>query len=217
MITSLDSSLYIIVALLPLVAGLLVSQANPYKALVIRGILGAIAARVYAILGAADVALTEALVGTMLAITLYAVAVRSSLVMRLGVLDTDADEETQPLMDVLRTALSEYQMRLERVTYPNQQALQQALIDKEIHGMCHRVGQSSTSVSTRERSPVEHSHVHITLRIRRLYDILEAETSAEGVTMSMHLNEHMEPGDSSAMLNAVSIGGEQTEPAEEAS
>ena len=68
-----------IVLLLPLSAGLLVSQSNPFHALVIRGILGAVAALVYAVLGAADVALTEALVGTMLSTTLYAVAVRSSV------------------------------------------------------------------------------------------------------------------------------------------
>lgn len=75
-----DSSyIAVIVMLLPLSAGLLVSQTNPFHALIIRGILGAVAALVYAVLGAADVALTEALVGTMLSTTLYAVAVRSSM------------------------------------------------------------------------------------------------------------------------------------------
>jgi len=38
---------------------------------------------VYALLGAADVALTEALVGTLLSTTLYAIALRSSMVFRL--------------------------------------------------------------------------------------------------------------------------------------
>jgi putative multicomponent Na+:H+ antiporter subunit B len=56
-----DSYLYIIVALLPLTAGMLVTQVNPYHALILRGVLGAIAALVDAVLGAADVALTEAL------------------------------------------------------------------------------------------------------------------------------------------------------------
>lgn len=69
----------LIVMLLPLSGALLVSQKNPFHALVIRGILGAVASLVYAILGAADVALTEALVGTMLSTTLYAIAVRSSM------------------------------------------------------------------------------------------------------------------------------------------
>lgn len=84
-----DNYIYIIIALLPLAALMLVLEVNPYHALVIRAILGAVAALVYAVLGAADVALTEALVGTMLAITLYVIAVRSSLVMRLGIVKTN--------------------------------------------------------------------------------------------------------------------------------
>jgi putative multicomponent Na+:H+ antiporter subunit B len=73
-----------ITALLPLTAILVVLQGNPYQTLVLRGILGAVAALIYALLGAADVALTEALVGTLLSTTLYAVALRSSMVLRLA-------------------------------------------------------------------------------------------------------------------------------------
>jgi putative multicomponent Na+:H+ antiporter subunit B len=72
-----------ITALLPLTAVLLVSQGNPYQTLVLRGILGSVATLLYALLGAPDVALTEALVGTLLSTTLYAVALRSSMAMRL--------------------------------------------------------------------------------------------------------------------------------------
>lgn len=68
-----------IVALLPVTSLLLVLQTNPYRALIVRGVIGAIAALVYALFGAADVALTEALVGTLLSMTLYAIAIRSSL------------------------------------------------------------------------------------------------------------------------------------------
>ncbi|MEM6611190.1 MAG: hydrogenase subunit MbhD domain-containing protein, partial [Cyanobacteria bacterium P01_C01_bin.72] len=78
----IDKYIYVIVALLPIASLILVFQSNPYQALVVRAILGAVAALVYATLGGADVALTEALVGTMLATTLYVVTVRSSLVMR---------------------------------------------------------------------------------------------------------------------------------------
>lgn len=85
-----DTYLYLIIALLPLTAGMLITQTNPYHALVIRGVLGAVAAMVDAVLGAADVALTEALMGTMLSITLYAIAVRSSLVLRLGVIENQS-------------------------------------------------------------------------------------------------------------------------------
>lgn len=85
-----------IAALLPLTACMVVTQVNPYHALVIRGILGAVAALVYALFGAADVALTEALVGTMLSITLYAIAVRSSMSMRLGVVKGELEQVFVP-------------------------------------------------------------------------------------------------------------------------
>jgi putative multicomponent Na+:H+ antiporter subunit B len=102
-----------ITALLPLTAILLVVQASPYQTLVLRGILGAVAALVYALLGAADVALTEALVGTLLSTTLYAVALRSSMVLRLGCADPVA------VPSGLRTQLSRWletaNLRLELV------------------------------------------------------------------------------------------------------
>jgi putative multicomponent Na+:H+ antiporter subunit B len=72
-----------ITALLPVTALLLVSQSNPYQTLVLRGILGSVATLLYALLGAPDVAITEALVGTLLSTTLYAVALRSSMALRL--------------------------------------------------------------------------------------------------------------------------------------
>lgn len=133
-----EGEVTIMVALLPLAAAMLVLQSNPYHALVLRGILGAIAALVYAVLGAADVALTEALVGTMLAITLYAVAVRSSLVMRLGVLKTVATGPALavPFLEQLRQQMSHYHVRLELVPYPSLEALGTALQSKEIHGSC---------------------------------------------------------------------------------
>lgn len=84
-----DLYIYIIAALLPLTAYLTVVQSNPYQVMIMRGILGSIAALLYAIWGAADVALTEALMGTLLAVTLYAITVRSSLVMNLGVIEAE--------------------------------------------------------------------------------------------------------------------------------
>ena len=102
-----------ITALLPLTAILLVVQANPYQTLVLRGILGAVAALVYALLGAADVALTEALVGTLLSTTLYAVALRSSMVLRLGCADPVA--VPSGLRTQLRHWLESASLRLELV------------------------------------------------------------------------------------------------------
>jgi putative multicomponent Na+:H+ antiporter subunit B len=133
-----EGEVTLMVALLPLAAAMLVLQSNPYHALVLRGILGAIAALVYAVLGAADVALTEALVGTMLAITLYAVAVRSSLVMRLGVLKTveAGPALAVPFLEQLRQQMAHYHVRLELVPYPTLEALGTALQAKEIHGSC---------------------------------------------------------------------------------
>lgn len=83
-----------ITALLPLTAVLLVSQSNPYQTLVLRGILGSVATLLYALLGAPDVAITEALVGTLLSTTLYAVALRASMALRLE--DRRSGRDPQP-------------------------------------------------------------------------------------------------------------------------
>ncbi|HKL21864.1 MAG TPA: hydrogenase subunit MbhD domain-containing protein, partial [Tichowtungia sp.] len=77
--------LFSIALLLPLGALLTVLQRNPYNALISRGVLGAVSALAYASLGAADVAVTEALMGSLLIIVLYTIAVRATMVIRLGV------------------------------------------------------------------------------------------------------------------------------------
>jgi putative multicomponent Na+:H+ antiporter subunit B len=171
-----DSYIYIIIALLPLAACMLVFQVNPYHALVIRGILGAIAALVYTVLGAPDVALTEALVGTMLAITLYAIAVRSSLVMRLGVLE-EADDNYHfvKLIDEFRKIFDKRYMRLELVTYTNTQSLHRALMEKEVHAICAPTEQSDEdgAVYGEQKQPY-----HTKTRIQRIYDIMQTELSS---------------------------------------
>jgi putative multicomponent Na+:H+ antiporter subunit B len=175
-----DSYLYIIIALLPLAGCMVVFQVNPYHALVIRGILGAVSAMVYAVLGAPDVALTEALVGTMLAITLYAVAVRSSLVMRLGLVKDEADDEHHfgQLMDDLRTIFRKRQMRLELVPYPNTQALERALMDKEVHATCVRREQDHAS------SEDEKQFYHTAIRVKRIYEIMQTELTSPATILS---------------------------------
>ncbi|BAZ38795.1 hypothetical protein NIES4101_47400 [Calothrix sp. NIES-4101] len=170
-----DSYVYVITALLPLVASMLILQVNPYHALVIRGILGAVAALVYTILGAADVALTEALVGTLLAITLYAVAVRSSMVLRLGVLKeaiaTQEDfgnpqrSDFQQLVDELRSIFNKHHVRVELVPYPNQEDLQQALIEKEIHATCVFAPEDEEQAQPYQMQT----------RLHRLYEIMHSE------------------------------------------
>jgi len=175
-----DIYILLIIALLPLSAGLVVLQANPYHALVIRGILGAVAALVYAVLGGADVALTEALVGTMLAITLYAVAVRSSLVMRLGMISEGINQhnpQLEALIDSVQQTLSKYHMRLDVVSYADRHSLHQALIDKEIHATCIAAGQSE------EAKPY-----HLTIRVERLYEIMQTELLLGVTSLSMPSN-----------------------------
>ena len=206
-----DSYIYVITALLPLSALMLVLQANPYHALVVQGIVGAVAALVFAVLGAADVALTQALMGTLLAITLYAIAVRSSLVMRLGVLEEgtmvqsavpkaiEADDESVPdgkavsvatwqecdhfqqLMDELQTIFHKHYMRVEVVPYTNRQALQRALMDKEVHAACARreYDHQNSVVSEDEQEPY-----HTTTRVQRLYDIMRTELSSPATSLA---------------------------------
>lgn len=186
---NLDLYVYIIVALLPLAGCLVVFQVNPYHALALRGILGAIAALVYAVLGAPDVALTEALVGTLLAITLYAVAVRSSLVLRLGVLEDESnapesDSRFRELMASFRKILDQRQMRLEVVPYTDKQALQRALMEKEVHATCFSQSRLEPSDRNFANGENERSPYRTEIRIQRIYDIMTAELSSPETVLS---------------------------------
>ena len=174
----IDIYVYVIIALLPLAALMLVFQVNPYHALVIRAILGAVAALVYAVLGAADVALTEALVGTMLAVTLYVVAVRSSLVMRLGILeevDPESESYFEEIITQLRKTIHHHHLRLELVKYPHNTALEQALMAKEIHATCTRQPQLT---------PDSNGAYHTVIRVHRLFEILEKELYSAATSLA---------------------------------
>lgn len=130
--------IYLIVALLPISALMLMVQVNPYQALVIRGILGAIAVLSYLILGASDVALTEALMGTFLGVALYVIAIRSCFVMRLGVLTaedaTDDNSDFASIIKQLKKTINQVHLRLELVSHGNEELLEKALNNREIHG-----------------------------------------------------------------------------------
>ncbi len=179
----MDSYLYIIIALLPLAAMMVVFQTNPYHALVIRGVLGAIAALVYSILGAPDVALTEALVGTLLAITLYAVAVRSSLVLTIGVLKdeleiSDQNSDFQTLISKVQTSLDPYYVRVELKPYPNIKDLNQALNQEEIHAKFF-----SSSIS--EMVVEEQRTVYqLVTRLTRIYEIVKPSLTSALVRLN---------------------------------
>jgi putative multicomponent Na+:H+ antiporter subunit B len=181
-----NSYIYVITALLPLAATMLVFQVNPYHALVIRGVLGAIAALVYTVLGAADVALTEALVGTLLAITLYAVAVRSSLVFRLGVLKDDLSEvqeltaadftPLQQIVNGLNTVFKDHHLRVELVPYFDREELHRALMDKEVHATCERGAAAENGGAIAPDAPDSYLPPYrTTTRLGRLYDIMNSE------------------------------------------
>jgi putative multicomponent Na+:H+ antiporter subunit B len=102
-----------ITALLPLTAVLLVCQSNPYQTLVLRGILGSVSTLVYALLGAPDVALTEALVGTLLSTTLYAIALRSSMALQLeDRRTTDSPPEPDEVQQQLARWIAPLHLRL---------------------------------------------------------------------------------------------------------
>jgi len=188
-----DGEIYIIAiaALLPVTAAMLLLQTNPYHALVIRGILGAVAALVYALFGAADVALTEALVGTMLSITLYAVAVRSSLSLRLGILESGQQSiqngtaaAAAPLLLDLRRVLSRHHMRLELVPYTDTDALQAALAAKEIHATCIANRPSPRSAQTEAAQSDADISFDLQTRIRRLHDMAIAELDPDLARLS---------------------------------
>jgi len=181
-----NSYIYVLVALLPLAAGMLVFQVNPYHALLLRGVLGAIAALVYTILGAGDVGLTEALMGTLLAITLYAVTVRSSLVLRLGVIeggienDAVSDEKSaghfKQVIDDIRAVFKKRHMRLEVVPYATAQALERALMEKEVHAVCSPQEQLEQTGEVQPYNTV--------IRVRRVYDIMQTELASPRTTLT---------------------------------
>lgn len=157
--------IYLIMALLPISALMLMIQVNPYQALVIRGILGAIAVLSYIILGAADVALTEGLMGTMLGVALYIIAVRSSFVMRLGVIqedekNTEEDPNFDNIKNQIKQVINNFYLRLELVYFSEQELLKKSFNDKQIHGYVLKNNQ------------LDNKYL-LNIRTKRLFDILQ--------------------------------------------
>ena len=63
--------------ILPVLGVLLIRTNSPIRGLIYRSFLGSIAALIYAVVGAPDVALTEVLVGTLLSAILYIITIRA--------------------------------------------------------------------------------------------------------------------------------------------
>jgi len=212
-----DLYIYIIAALLPLTAYLTVIQSNPYQVMIMRGILGSIAALLYAIWGAADVALTEALMGTLLAVTLYAITVRSSLVMNLGVIE----EEYQQFL-----GKTEKKLQIDQPENLDVQLLDDHLNDNHIKDLAKLIGEFQTILNQYymrleiftyadqtsleealktekvhgivqrskqlDNKQIDHHFPYLTkLRIRRLYEIMTDQLPAN---MSVvHINQSVDP------------------------
>ena len=62
--------------ILPFLGILLIKSNSPVQALIYRSFLGSIAALIYSLIGAPDVALTEVLVGTLLSTLIYIISIR---------------------------------------------------------------------------------------------------------------------------------------------
>lgn len=147
--------LFSIALLMPLSALLTVLQRNPYNALISRGVLGAVSALTYAALGAADVAVTEALMGSLLIIVLYTIAVRSTMVIRLGVVrpigTPSASVETATA--AIKAACRKKHLRFETTDYDMVEDAANALKNGEADIL---LGKSDTMVVFTDAAP-EHS------------------------------------------------------------
>ena len=95
---------------LPILGLLLIRTQSPIRGLIYRSFLGSIAALIYAVCGAPDVALTEVLVGTLLSSILYIITIRACYSVVIVVSDQyDVPTET---MDHLKGLFSELHMNI---------------------------------------------------------------------------------------------------------
>jgi putative multicomponent Na+:H+ antiporter subunit B len=156
-----------LVALLPLTALVTVIQKRPFYALISRGIMGMVAALIYAAMGAPDVALTEALMGTLLTVLLYLIAVRSSMVVQIGWLETHESlhlpngSACDPLFEPIRRCCHSHYLELEIVRFTDRSAMNQALR----RGHIHAVFGPSESDNEEENTAEEASSPRYVLRL----------------------------------------------------
>ena len=95
---------------LPILGVLLVRTQSPIRGLIYRSFLGSIAAFIYAVCGAPDVALTEVLVGTLLSSILYIITIRACY--SVVVIVSDQDDVSSQLMEHLKGLFSELHMNV---------------------------------------------------------------------------------------------------------
>lgn len=183
-----------IAALLPLSALITVCQRNPYHALVSRGMLGAVAALLYAVLGAADVAITEALMGTLLTIILYGVAVRSCLTVRVAWLagGRRAGRKTAAppgrVFAALKDCCRRHHLRLEITAYPDAARLTEALRSGAVDAACGRVqpmARLDSAIDMETDSGESASPLVVLVRSESLLRLLERELNATLATVRL--------------------------------
>lgn len=119
-----------ITALLPVSALITVWQRRPAFALLARGMMGGVATLLYAVLGAPDVALTEALMGTFLVVLLYAITVRATLVVRVAVVSEELEAgptSCDPAVGPLRAYCHRHHLEVDLLPMENPGAAGDAL------------------------------------------------------------------------------------------
>ena len=96
--------------ILPFLGILLIRSKSPTQALIYRSFLGSIAALIYSLVGAPDVALTEVLVGTLLSTLIYIVSIRGCY--SLVLLVKKRDENDNLIFENIKKAINELNIHL---------------------------------------------------------------------------------------------------------
>ena len=102
--------------LLPVLGILLIQSESPINSLIYRSFLGSIAALIYALIGAPDVALTEVMVGTLLSSLIYIVTIRSCY--SIVIVVNQESPPTEHLKNLLKSSFEELHLR---ITYQEEQ------------------------------------------------------------------------------------------------
>lgn len=145
--------------MLPITALVTVLQKRPFYALVSRGMMGAVAALVYAVMGAPDVALTEALMGTLLTILLYLIAVRSSMVVKVGWLAGIEKEAVHqgsgcdPLFEPILRCCRHHYLETEFIRFTDSSALEAAFDQGRIQAVFEPASSAWKKAGFGEPSP----------------------------------------------------------------
>ena len=96
--------------LLPVLGLLLIQSESPINSLIYRSFLGSIAALIYALIGAPDVALTEVMVGTLLSSLIYIVTIRSCYTI-VVIVDSASPPDTA-LKNLLKSIFDELHLKI---------------------------------------------------------------------------------------------------------